>query len=154
MSVKGGLQKRFVFFQLTGVAGLDEIVLPGASAGFPPPPRFLCPKGFAVFWWAVVSIHQETRAAYWIAGLSPSSPFPDCMFHFQLLSSRFFTRLSGRSALCRRKERSTPRRRHGQRVPKPRRVASDAFVWILRATPSGGLGFSLVLRVDVDDRLG
>lgn len=68
-----------------------------------------------------------------------SVPFPAPLLSLLYASGR--PRHSGTSALCRRKERSTPRRWHGQRVPEPRRVASDAFVWMLRTTPGGGFGF-------------
>lgn len=113
-----------------------------------------CPKGFSVFWWGAVGIHQETRAAYWIAGLSPSSPCPHYMFHFQLLCSRFFTQadVRGTAAEVRSAGGKSEARRGGDTDSVYR--SHDAFVCILWTTHSVvDLAF-FCLRVDVDGRFG
>lgn len=73
--------------------------------------------------------HPPSRPARTICSIS--SPLLSLLY-----ASGRPRRHSGRSALCRRGERSTPRRRHGQLVRE-----TDAFVRILQATPGGGFGF-------------
>lgn len=99
-----------------------------------------------------MGIHQETRAAYWIPGLSPpllallALPALYVPFAAPLLSLR--TRRSGTSALCRRREPCVPRRSHGRRVAFARLLFLDGADYTRR-----WICLPFVCAWNVDDRV-